>query len=191
MCIFNWGVVHHPAQWASVRGHFIFRRCMVQNLRFLLALASQPLPLWTTWGSGASVAPPYLWVYQVLLIGASFVFPGLHSSSFIGFGVFAGGSAPSSLGVLWNAYLACTWRSSAHFIRALWALPGALDWISLSWGDPLRWESSMTSQTDLSLVLDSSFGQDLFHYPLHWFLLEELLAWSRRSHKSAGLIVPP
>ena len=41
--------------------------------------------------------PPLYWVSQSRSIGVSFVFPGLHSIWFIGFGFLDGVSAPSSL----------------------------------------------------------------------------------------------
>ena len=40
---FLWGVVHHPVTRSSAHGLFIFRRCMVRHLQFLLSLASQTL----------------------------------------------------------------------------------------------------------------------------------------------------
>ena len=39
---FNWGVFCHPVSRASARGLFIFIRCMVQHLQFLISLDSQP-----------------------------------------------------------------------------------------------------------------------------------------------------
>ena len=38
--IFNQGVVHHPDCWASDIGIFIFRRCIVQHLWYLIAILS-------------------------------------------------------------------------------------------------------------------------------------------------------
>ena len=40
---FLWGVVHHPVTQSSAHGLFIFRKCMVPHLHFLLSLASQTL----------------------------------------------------------------------------------------------------------------------------------------------------
>ena len=54
------------------------------------------------------------------------------------FGFFAGGSAPSSLGVLMHACFVCTWRFFEQFLSAFRVLPGAFARLSPSQGDPLR-----------------------------------------------------
>ena len=60
------------------------------------------------------------------LLGASLVLRGLHSIIFIIFGFFAVGFAPSSLGILGHACLACPWCYSTRFISTSRALPSAL-----------------------------------------------------------------
>ena len=45
-------------------------------------------PLWTTWGSGTSVAPPRTWGPQAHLLDASLLFPSIHPISFIIFRFF-------------------------------------------------------------------------------------------------------
>ena len=66
---------------------------------------------------------------------------------------FAGGSAPSFLGVLGHGCLACPWISSALFLSAFQALPGDIYQLSLYQGDPILQESSMILQTDCSCPL--------------------------------------
>ena len=39
-CLFYWGMVHRPDCWASDIGIFIFRGCIVWQLRYLILLAS-------------------------------------------------------------------------------------------------------------------------------------------------------
>ena len=104
-------------------------------------------PLCTTWGSRASVVPPLPWGYQTHLFGASLLLPGIHSVRFIHFGFFAGGSAPTSLGVLGHTCLACPWRSLVWFLSSLRALSGTLSGLSHYQGDTILWESSMDSHT--------------------------------------------
>ena len=65
---------------------------------------------------------------------------------FIIFGFFTGGSAPSSLVVLGNAFLVFPLRSSERFLRAFWDLPGAIDKLSPSWVDPLCLDILMASR---------------------------------------------
>ena len=125
-CIFYWILVHHPTPWSSVRGIFIFRRCMVQHLRFFISLDSHMLSLMNHLGSGMYVAPPLPWGSQAYSLCASPVLPRLYSISFIIFGFSYGGSTPSSLGVLGQAWLVFPWGYLERFLSAFRALPGEL-----------------------------------------------------------------
>ena len=76
-------------------------------------------PLWTTWGSGASVAPLFPCRSQLLSLGASLGFPVLDSVSFTGFGFFVGCSAPSFLSFLRHASWVYSGRSLAQLLNSL------------------------------------------------------------------------
>ena len=91
-------------------------------------------PLWTTWGPGASIAPPFPWGSYSRLLGASLVFPCLNSVRFTLLAFFVRGFAPSSMGVIGHAFLECPWCSLARFQRTSWDLPCALSHISSSLG---------------------------------------------------------
>ena len=84
-------------------------------------------PNWTNWGPGTYVAPPIPCGYQACLLGASLVFPVLHSVGFLCLGSFCWRLAPSSRGVLGNTCLVCPWTYlasiMARLIRASLASP--------------------------------------------------------------------
>ena len=116
---FNHGVFHHPVSRTSAGGIFIFRRCMVRHLRFLLSLASRPLSQIDylrarhVYCASVSLGVPVTLALRVLSI---------HSVSFSCLGFFGRVYAPPSLGALGHVFLACPWPSLECFLSAFWAM---------------------------------------------------------------------
>ena len=131
-------------------------------------------PKWITCGSGNFVAPPFTWMYQSFLFGASLVFPGLHSIIFTWFGFFVGDSAPSSLRVLGTL----SWRVLGVLWRASWEHYGLfLAWFLdslLLWGDRLHRDISMDLKNSWSR--NSCLRKGSFFTLFIAFMLEELLS---------------
>ena len=130
--------------------HLQFSLSLASNLLYLIDHKSYKRVCWTS----TSLRIPGALHWHVL--GVSWhPFHNIHR-------FFSGGSAHSFLGVIRNAYLVCPWRSLALFISEFKAIPGRLDQLSPSQGDPLCPDISMALQTNLSLFLESLFGQGFF-----------------------------
>ena len=136
---FYWGMVHHPDPWAYACGIYIFRRCMVWHLWFLLSLASRPLSLME-----------HLRFSHVCCACTSLRIPVALAWCFIGvlwytfcqihqLCIFPGDSDLYYLGVLRYTFFACPWSSLASFLSNLQVLTGVITRISPSWGDPILW----------------------------------------------------
>ena len=102
---------------------------MVGHLKFLLSLASQMFSIMEHFMFRHICCNPTSMGIPCALDGVYLVFPGLYYVRFTSFVFFAGGSAPSSMGVLGHAFLACPlrvisvlWRASLAFYRRLLAL---------------------------------------------------------------------
>ena len=110
-------------------------------------------PKWIIGGTGVSVAPLNHWVSQARLIGASLVFPFLHSVEFLCLVFLNWSLASSSLGVFGHTFLECLWPSSVRFLSALWVM----SWWPLS--------SSLPPNIFSLLAWGSAFVRILFLVP--------------------------
>ena len=133
--------------------------------------------LWTTWGSGTSVAPPLPWATYACLIDTSLVLPGIHSVIFLRFeffleaplhlfGAFSGTLAWCVLVVLRHAFLAHVRSSLARLIASILLgaiiLSGRVQWPCEPLGSGfIVWDRVISSP-----------------YLLHW-RFKNCLAWSR------------
>ena len=136
---FYQGVFHHPVSRASARGIFIFRRCMVWHLRFLISLDYNLLHLWFLEDPrNTRLAHPWCYLYSIplassesvlLLLEACYVFAGSYWAYLIGiylafFGFHYGAPAWRVSGVPCYSRLLVCWRFS-----------GALNLLPIVWPD--------------------------------------------------------
>ena len=121
---------HHPAPWASAHGLFILEGAWSDTFDFCFRWLLSHCPLWTTWGSGASIVPPIPWGPHAHLLAVSFVFPGLLFVSFTWLvflfeaplrllWVFSGTLAWRVLGLIQRVFLENSRRSLAHLTSFL------------------------------------------------------------------------